>query len=81
MQIRVVTKILGSLLILFSITMIPPLIVSLVYEDNELWSFIYAFFLYFYVCIILTFDLYGVVVVVITINYQCRVLYNYQSKL
>ena len=45
MQIRVVTKILGSLLILFSITMIPPLIVSLVYEDNELWSFIYAFFL------------------------------------
>ena len=45
MQIKSVIKILGLLLVLFSFAIIPPLLVSLIYQDNETWSFIYAFVL------------------------------------
>jgi len=46
MQIKSVIRILGLLLGLFSfLAIIPPIIVSLIYEDNETWSFFYAFIL------------------------------------
>jgi len=43
MQNRVITKILGVLCLLFSITMLPPVAVSLVYGDGEHASFLIAF--------------------------------------
>ena len=47
MQIKSVIRILGLLLMLFSLTIIPPVIVSLIYHDNETWSFFYAGILIF----------------------------------
>tara|TARA_B100001996_G_scaffold382498_1_gene374487 strand:- start:1977 stop:3422 length:1446 start_codon:yes stop_codon:yes gene_type:complete len=47
MQIKSVIRILGSLLMLFSLAIIPPIIVSLIYQDNETWSFFYAGILIF----------------------------------
>ena len=47
MQIKSVIQILGLLLMLFSLAIIPPIIVSLVFQDNETWSFFYAGILIF----------------------------------
>ena len=47
MQIKSVIRILGLLLMLFSLAIIPPIIVSVLYEDNEIWSFFYALILIF----------------------------------
>ena len=47
MQIKSVIRILGLLLMLFSLAIIPPIIVSLIYQDNETWSFFYAGILIF----------------------------------
>jgi len=47
MQIKSVIRILGLLLMLFSLAIIPPVIVSLIYQDNETWSFFYAGILIF----------------------------------
>ena len=44
MQIKLVTKVLGILLMIFSISMLPPIIVSIIFNDNEVWSFLYALF-------------------------------------
>ena len=45
MQIKSVIRILGLLLMLFSLAIIPPIIVSIIYQDNETWSFFYALIL------------------------------------
>lgn len=45
MQIAVVQRILGLLLTLFSLTMFPPALVSLWYEDGAAKSFLVAFFI------------------------------------
>ena len=45
MQHAVILRILGILLILFSFTMIPPLVISLIYNDGSLIPFILAFFI------------------------------------
>lgn len=45
MQHAVILRILGILLILFSFTMIPPIIISLIYNDGSLLPFILAFFI------------------------------------
>ena len=47
MQIKSVIRILGLLLMLFSLAIIPPIIVSLIFQDNETWSFFYAGILIF----------------------------------
>jgi len=47
MQIKSVIRMLGLLLMLFSLAIIPPIIVSLIYQDNETWSFFYAGILIF----------------------------------
>ena len=47
MQIKSVIRILGLLLMLFSFAIIPPIIVSVLYEDGETWSFFYALILIF----------------------------------
>ena len=47
MQIKSVIRILGLLLMLFSLAIIPPIIVSIIYQDNEIWSFFYALILIF----------------------------------
>jgi trk system potassium uptake protein TrkH len=43
MQLAVIQRILGLLLIVFSFTQLPPMIVSLLYSDGELVAFFYAF--------------------------------------
>lgn len=43
MKLVPVQKVLGLLLMLFSITMLPPAIVALIYGDGELLPFLYAF--------------------------------------
>lgn len=47
MQIKSVIRILGLLLMLFSLAIIPPIIVSMIYQDGETWSFFYALILIF----------------------------------
>ena len=47
MQIKSVIRILGLLLMLFSLAIIPPIIVSTIYQDGEIWSFFYALILIF----------------------------------
>jgi trk system potassium uptake protein TrkH len=47
MRFAIVFRILGLLLMLFSITLIPPVIVSLLYHDTALSAFIYSFFVIF----------------------------------
>ena len=47
MQIKSVIRILGLLLMLFSLAIIPPILVSIIYQDNETWPFFYAFILIF----------------------------------
>ncbi|GIR92275.1 MAG: hypothetical protein CM15mP93_04620 [Thiotrichaceae bacterium] len=48
MQIKLVTKVLGILLMIFSISMLPPIIVSIIFSDNEVWSFLYALSLFYW---------------------------------
>ncbi|MGB2130753.1 MAG: TrkH family potassium uptake protein [Marinobacterium sp.] len=43
MHFQVILRILGILLMIFSITQLPPLLVSLFYQDNTHWAFITAF--------------------------------------
>lgn len=43
MRFSVISKVLGSLLMLFSITLIPPVLVSFLYHDKNHFSFIMAF--------------------------------------
>ena len=45
MQFRTIIKILGQLVVLFSITMVPPAIVSLIYKDGGGVPFVLAFIL------------------------------------
>ena len=47
MQIKSVIRILGLLLMLFSLAIIPPIVVSIIYSDGETWSFFYALILIF----------------------------------
>ena len=47
MQIKSVIRILGLLLMLFSLAIIPPILVSIIYQDGETWSFFYALILIF----------------------------------
>ena len=47
MQIKSVIRILGLLLMLFSLAIIPPIVVSIIYSDVETWSFFYALILIF----------------------------------
>ncbi len=47
MQIKSVIRILGLLLMLFSLAIIPPIIVSTIYQDGQIWSFFYALILIF----------------------------------
>ena len=43
MHLPVVQRILGLLLMIFSISMLPPIIVSLIYRDGSMLAFIYGF--------------------------------------
>ena len=43
MQLLVIQRIVGILLMVFSFTMVPPMIVSIIYADGALPSFFYAF--------------------------------------
>ncbi len=43
MQPQVIQRVLGLLLMLFSITQVPPMLVSLLYADGALLAFVYAF--------------------------------------
>lgn len=43
MQFAVIQRILGLLLVMFSFTQLPPILVSLLYADGELPAFFYAF--------------------------------------
>jgi trk system potassium uptake protein len=45
MKFFAVQKILGLLLTIFSFTMLPPVVVGLIYQDGEIWPFLAAFFL------------------------------------
>ena len=45
MQYRVIQRILGILLSLFSLTLIPPMVVSLLTDDQNVHTFLYAFIL------------------------------------
>lgn len=44
MQYRVVMKLLGILLVMFSVTLIPPIVLSYFYNDGALQPFVIAFF-------------------------------------
>lgn len=44
MRLSIISKVLGVLLMLFSLTLIPPALVSLWYEDKSHYSFLMAFF-------------------------------------
>ncbi|MGI9308961.1 MAG: potassium transporter TrkG, partial [Gammaproteobacteria bacterium] len=43
MHLSVVQRILGLLLMIFSITMLPPVVVSLIFSDGSAWAFIAGF--------------------------------------
>jgi trk system potassium uptake protein TrkH len=43
MHLPVVQKILGMLLMIFSTSMLPPILVSLIYNDGSAWAFFYGF--------------------------------------
>ena len=47
MQLFVIQRILGLLLLIFSFTMLPPVIVSLIFNESSLLPFIYSFVLIF----------------------------------
>lgn len=45
MQLGIVQRIIGLLLLVFSLTMLPPVLVSLIYGDGATWPFVYGFLL------------------------------------
>ncbi|MCG6896442.1 MAG: TrkH family potassium uptake protein [Thiocapsa sp.] len=45
MKLFAVQKILGLLLTIFSFSMLPPVVVGLIYQDDEVWPFLAAFLL------------------------------------
>lgn len=49
MRFAIVSRILGLLLMLFSITLIPPIFVSLLYHDTALSAFLTSFFVLFFI--------------------------------
>ncbi|HHB93098.1 MAG TPA: potassium transporter, partial [Thioploca sp.] len=55
MRLSVIQRILGLLIILFSITLVPPICVSLWYQDNSLIVFIIAFLVMFSIGVMLWF--------------------------
>ncbi len=55
MQLRVIQRVLGVLLAVFSFTLIPPILVSLYYQDGAILSFIAAFFLIFIAGVIMAY--------------------------
>lgn len=47
MHLSVIARILGILLMLFSLTMLPPIVISLLYDDGAILAFVYALVLIF----------------------------------
>ena len=47
MQFSVIARVLGLLMMIFSFTLVPPLLVSIIYQDGTLNAFIYALFITF----------------------------------
>ena len=45
MQLTVIQRILGLLLVVFSSTMLPPIVVGLIYDDGAIVPFVEAFLL------------------------------------
>src|SRR3990167_10884582 len=45
MRYAAVIKLLGVLLMLFSLSMIPPMIVAMIYHESDFYSFVICFFL------------------------------------
>ena len=45
MQISIVAKTIGLLLMIFSIAQIPPIIIDVIYAEGEYYSFVISFFL------------------------------------
>jgi trk system potassium uptake protein len=60
MRIPIIAKILGVLLTLFSLTLIPPTLVSLWYNDKSHFSFLMAFFVTLITGLVLWFPTYGI---------------------
>ena len=42
MHIQVILRVIGLLIMIFSLTLLPPIIVSLIYQDGALQAFLYA---------------------------------------
>jgi len=53
MQLFIIQRILGLLLVVFSFTMLPPVLIGWIYNDNSLLPFIYSFALVFIIGAIL----------------------------
>lgn len=47
MQFSVIARVLGLLMMIFSFTLVPPMLVSVIYEDGTLNAFLYALFITF----------------------------------
>lgn len=47
MQFSVIARVLGLLMMIFSVTLVPPMLVSIIYEDGTLNAFLYALFITF----------------------------------
>lgn len=60
MRLSIISKVLGALLMLFSLTLIPPALVALWYEDNGHFSFILAFVITFATGLLLWYPTYNV---------------------
>lgn len=60
MHFQVILRILGILLMIFSITQLPPVLVSLFYQDNTQWAFIIAFIITLITGFIIWVPVYGV---------------------
>lgn len=60
MRLSVISKVLGLLLMLFSITLIPPYLISLWYEDHGHFSFLLAFAITFATGLVLWYPTYNV---------------------
>lgn len=60
MRFSVICKVLGSLLMLFSLTLVPPALVALWYDDNGHISFILAFVITFTTGLLLWYPVYSV---------------------
>lgn len=60
MRLSIISKVLGVLLMLFSLTLIPPALVSLWYEDKSHLSFLLAFFITLITGLVLWFPTYNI---------------------